>query len=59
MKLGEVLSLPIDTNNTKSYPIIQYADDTLVILPADEEQISKFTEILDSFSRFTGLIVKL
>ena len=51
------LSLPIETNFTESYPIIQYADDTLVILPADEVQIRSFIEILDNFSKFTGLVV--
>ena len=39
-----ILKLPIDTNNTESYPIIQYADDTLIVLPADVDQIRIFTE---------------
>ena len=30
---------------------------TLIILPADEEKIRRFTEILDNFSKFTGLVV--
>ena len=49
--------MPIETNYTECYPIIQYADDTLVILPADEVQIRNFIEILDKFSNFTGLVV--
>ena len=52
-----LLSLPIDTNFTECYPIIQYTDDTLVILQADEVQIRKFIEILDKFSNFTRLVV--
>jgi hypothetical protein len=33
-----LLSLPIETNDAE-FPIIQYADDTLLVLPADIDQV--------------------
>jgi hypothetical protein len=36
-------------------PVIQYADDTLLLLRADEDQILRAKELLSSFSRATGL----
>ena len=35
--------------------IIQYADDTLIILPADPLQVARLRSVLDTFSRATGL----
>ena len=40
-----------------SYPIVQYADDTLIIMPAKSHQISHVMETLKIFSDFTGLQV--
>jgi hypothetical protein len=34
-----LLSLPIVTNEEEDFPIVQYADDTLLILPADKYQL--------------------
>ncbi|CAL4971761.1 unnamed protein product [Urochloa decumbens] len=36
-------------------PVLQYADDTLIILSAQPSQISRLKQILDSFSAMTGL----
>jgi hypothetical protein len=33
-----LLSLPIETND-EEFPIIQYPDDTLLVLPADMDQV--------------------
>jgi hypothetical protein len=39
------------------YPIIQSADDTLVILPACPHQISTLKAILDKYAESTGLYI--
>jgi len=36
-------------------PILQYADDTLLIVKADVDQLCLVKQILDSFSEMTGL----
>lgn len=36
-------------------PVIQYADDTMIIVQADEIQLTRLKEILHSFSTATGL----
>jgi hypothetical protein len=36
-------------------PVIQYVDNTLLLLRADPKQLIRATELLDSFSRATGL----
>ncbi|XP_073367712.1 uncharacterized protein [Aegilops tauschii subsp. strangulata] len=51
---GEI-NLPVEYLGAKRYPIIQYADDTLIIMPADPTQLIKMREILEIFSSFTGL----
>jgi hypothetical protein len=45
------LSIPIEAE----YPIIQYADDTIIVLPPDMEQLVAFKRILDQYAAFTGL----
>jgi retron-type reverse transcriptase len=52
-----VLSLPIDDDFGQKFPIIQYADDTLMIMPADLYQIMALKEMLYTFSASTGLHV--
>ncbi|KAM0899026.1 hypothetical protein ACQ4PT_021575 [Festuca glaucescens] len=49
-----LLSLPITTNDP-DFPIVQYADDTLLILPADKDQLLLIKEVLRKFSMSTGL----
>jgi hypothetical protein len=50
-----LLSLPIPVGN--DYPIIQYADDTIIVLPADSDQLTVFKGLLDQYAAFTGLKV--
>ena len=58
IKLGNGhINTPIEQPATMSYPIIQYADDILITMPADPQQISHVMEILQFFSDFTGLKV--
>lgn len=35
--------------------VIQYADDTLIILPANQQELQIIKEIIDSYARATGL----
>jgi hypothetical protein len=51
-----LLSLPIDVGDP-DFPVVQYADDTLLILPADIDQVLALKEILHKFSVSTGLKV--
>ncbi|KAM3260750.1 hypothetical protein ACQJBY_051787 [Aegilops geniculata] len=53
---GEI-TLPTNQAYGLDYPIIQYADDTLLIMPADEEQLSHLKYLLNLFSMSTGLFV--
>jgi hypothetical protein len=48
------IQLPIPTNDS-DFPIIQYADDTLLILPADLDQVIYLKELLKVYSQSTGL----
>jgi hypothetical protein len=48
------ISLPIQ-NNDPDFPIVQYADDTLIILKADLSQILALKEVLHKFTLSTGL----
>jgi hypothetical protein len=50
---GEI-SKPIETSDP-DFPIIQYADDTLLIMHADRRQIIALREELNKFSMSTGL----
>jgi hypothetical protein len=38
-------------------PVVQYADGTLIIQRADLSQLHRLREVLDSFSRGTGLAI--
>jgi hypothetical protein len=48
------LHRPIETNDL-DFPIIQYADDTLLIVPADEKEILVLKDTLLKNSKSTGL----
>ena len=50
------IALPIDVDDP-DFPVIQYADDTLLILPAELEQVLALKEMLQDFSSSTGLKV--
>jgi hypothetical protein len=48
-----LLTVPIPCCN--DYPIIQYADDTIIVLLVDPFQLAKFRDILGQYASFTGL----
>lgn len=52
---NNISSLPIDHSYGQDYPILQYADDTLLILPACPIQLSNLKELLTDFTVSTGL----
>lgn len=51
------ISLPIENQYTMTYPVIQYIDDTFIIMNADPHQLSHLVHVLKIFSDFTGLEV--
>ena len=51
-----VLSLPIESHDP-DFPIVQYADDTLLIVPAVNSQLLALKEMLQDFHASTGLRV--
>lgn len=52
-----VLNHPLSNDFEDFFPIVQYADDTLLILPADARQLFILKGLLRSFSDSTGLNV--
>lgn len=52
-----VLKHPISDNFQDDFPIVQYADDTLLILPGDARVLFNLKGLLRSFSDSTGLHV--
>jgi hypothetical protein len=50
-----LINLPIENSFGQRFPILQYADDTLLIMPADEEQLHSLKAVLQKFTRSTGL----
>ena len=49
------ISLRLDNSYGQKFPILQYADDTLLIMPANHTQIASLKETLSTFSTSTGL----
>ena len=52
-----LLRLPIPLESSKDFPIIQYADDTLIILEGDTRQLLFLKSIINTFTESTGLKV--
>jgi hypothetical protein len=50
------LQMPIP-HSTNDFPVVQYADDTIMIMQADMEQVMHLKMLLDSFPISTGLKV--
>jgi hypothetical protein len=48
---------PLSLHCSSDYPIVPYADDTLVIMPADISQLLHLKELLHTFGNATGLKV--
>jgi len=52
-----LLHLPIPVETETDFPIVQYADDTLIIMEGDPRQLFFLKTILHNFSESTGLRV--
>jgi hypothetical protein len=52
-----LISLPLATSYGQAYPIVQYADNTLIIMLADARQLFFLKGLLQSFAMVTGLKV--
>jgi hypothetical protein len=50
-----LLNLPMEHSYGQKYTILQYADDTLIIMPAEQGQLDNLKTILYNFSASTGL----
>ena len=53
----ELFQLPIPNRDVQNFPIIQYADDTLLFLQVDARQLFTLKALLNSFAESTGLKV--
>jgi hypothetical protein len=53
-----LISLLLATSYGQAYPIVQYANDTLIIMPVDAWQLFFLKGLLQSFAMATGLKVK-
>jgi hypothetical protein len=51
-----LINLPVDNDFGQKYPIIQYADDTLMIMRADMNQLMHLKNILHIFSSSESLV---
>jgi hypothetical protein len=54
---ANILKHPLSKDFGQDYPIVQYADDTLVILPADAVRLWTLKSLICSFADSTGLKV--
>lgn len=52
-----LLNLPIPMRTDSSFPIVQYADDTLIIMEGDPRQLFFLKTLLHNFTSSTGLKV--
>nr|CAD39801.2 OSJNBa0071G03.15 [Oryza sativa Japonica Group]CAD40206.2 OSJNBa0019J05.4 [Oryza sativa Japonica Group] len=52
-----LISKPINANDGSGFPIIQYADDTLILLKTSQKEIFCFKALLNMFALSTGLKV--
>jgi hypothetical protein len=52
-----LISMPLVTSYGQAYPIVQYADNTLIIMLADARQLFFLKGLLQSFAMVTGLKV--
>ncbi len=55
--LQGLLSKPINESSGDGFPIIQYADDILILLKASQREVFCFKAILNMFAQSTGLKV--
>lgn len=52
-----LLRLPIPMETNSDFPVIQYADDTLIILEGDTRQLLFLKSVINTFSEAIGLKV--
>jgi retron-type reverse transcriptase len=52
-----LLTLPFPTHEDTDFHVVQYADDTLIILPAHTQQVQIMKDILQQYAQSTGLII--
>lgn len=52
-----LLSLPIPLDSTPDFPVIQHANDTLVIMEGDPNQLFFLKSVVNTFAESTGLKV--
>ena len=52
-----LLKLPVPLQYSEDFPILQYADDTLIIMEACHQQMLALKNILQDFANTTGLTV--
>ena len=51
-----VIQLPIDMQGAE-FPVVQYADDTILVVQADSQQLAVLKQALKDFSETTGLSI--
>ena len=56
-KNNGLLSLSVPLNHSQDFPILPYADDTLIIMEAKYDQLAALKDVLRLFSLSTGLKV--
>jgi hypothetical protein len=54
---SERLHTPIPNRDNNDFPIVQYANDTIIILQADVDELSILKDLLEEYSAFIGLKV--
>ena len=52
-----LITAPLQVNSCPHFPIVQYADDTLVVMQADSRQLFCLKALLNTFATATGLKV--
>lgn len=55
--MQNLIQAPIDSKACPQFPIIQYADDTILVFPAIPAQLAQIKNLLLHYSEFTGLKV--
>jgi hypothetical protein len=50
-----ILRAPFSPDYGMDFLVIQYADDTLIIMPADQDQVRVMKDILEKYAQSTGL----
>jgi hypothetical protein len=54
---NNLIQAPINFQSCTDFPVLQYADDTLIVMPACPIQLAHLKELLDVFSKASGLKV--